>query len=345
MSPLTPTLPLTQTPLILAGSFATKPLIAEVATKMHRILPDDKQKAIMDGINQREQQKAYLTTLLEDLKLSQKDYDFSNYEERLLLSDQEIEDILENEIFRKDGVVTELGKSFYEYQDMMIWDLNEGMKVKMKKKLIKEFGLEDRVYESGKWILKETQQHMRIKFENKEQFFQDIQEAGRCGKRNLNASFNYTLKDIGVENFIASVKLSGESGIKILNLWGTNISDIFNPTDLIRLVEIAGKSGIRSLNLVGNKLSQILDVWDIQMLVQTAGKSGIRSLNFERNQLFELPGYDMYTSQGFVQLVKIAGASEIRNLWCTLNNLSFTSDATKQAIKSLAQIYKMNITY
>jgi hypothetical protein len=149
MPPLTPTLSETQAPLITPGSF---PGLPKFATKVQEALdlvnPSD-MKLVVQKKQEIEQQKAHLTTLLEDLKFSQKDYDFSNYEERLLLSDLEIENILEMEIFRKDGELTELGMSFYEYLKVLTEGKSDELKRKMKTKLVKEFELEDRVYESS----------------------------------------------------------------------------------------------------------------------------------------------------------------------------------------------------
>ncbi len=148
MSPLTPTLPQTQT-LIPAGPFAHLPNFAtKVQEALDLVNPSDK-----EVVNQKkqeiEQQKAHLTSLIEDLKFSQKEYDFFDYEERLLLSDAEIENILENEIFRKDGELTELGKSFYEYLEILTEGKSKELKGKMKRKLVKELKLENRIYESS----------------------------------------------------------------------------------------------------------------------------------------------------------------------------------------------------
>jgi hypothetical protein len=49
--------------------------------------------------------------------------------------------------------MTELGKSFYAYQETVIQGLNENMKVKMKKKLMKEFELVERVHETNQSIV------------------------------------------------------------------------------------------------------------------------------------------------------------------------------------------------
>jgi hypothetical protein len=148
MSPLTPTVLETQAPLITPGSFPGLPKFAtKVQEAINLVNPSD-----MEGVLQKkqeiEQQKSHLTNLLEELKESQKDYDF-DYEDRLLLSDSEIENILENEIFRKDGIMTELGKSFYEYLEILTEGKSEELKGKMKRKLMKEFGLEDRVLENS----------------------------------------------------------------------------------------------------------------------------------------------------------------------------------------------------
>lgn len=167
MSPLTPTPPQTQTPLITPGSFATQPLIAEVATQIHGLLSDEKQKEITDGISQREQQKSHLITLLEELKLSQKGYDFSDYEERLLLSEEEIEELLEKKVFTKPkkpisirerliAIIdpskvresTEIGTIFYSYLHAVTHSSAPEKITRMKQKLMREFGLYDLVYES-----------------------------------------------------------------------------------------------------------------------------------------------------------------------------------------------------
>ncbi len=322
MSTLTPTLPEIQTPLIPAGSFATQPLIAEVATQIHRILPDDKQKEITDGIEQREQQKAHLTTLLEDLKLSEKYYDFSDYEDRLLLSDSEIENILETEIFRKNGEMTELGKSFYEYQEMVTKNLSEEMKVKMKRKLVKEFKLDDRVYESSGniswWIsLWET-----VSFINKKQFFQDIKKAGLSWIRSLDLSDNSLYLELNARDFFHLVKLAGLSWIRSINLWHNDLSENLDAQDFFHLVKEAGLSWIRSLNFSTNEIDTRLDAQDFFHLVKEAGLSWIRSLNLWLNNIFT-----RLDAQDFFHLVKEAGLSWIRSLHLGFNGLSEKLDA------------------
>ncbi len=374
MSPFTPTLPETQTPLITPGSFATKPLIAEVATQMHRILPDDKQKEITDGISQREQQKAHLTTLLEDLKLSQKDYDFSNYHARLLLSDVEIENILETEIFRKDGELTELGKSFYEYLGVLTEGKSEEIKGKMKRKLIGELWLEikDRVYESDTWVLIWSGWTKRIDFKNKEQFFQDIKKSWLSGTKSLNLwsnnlfeklevsdlielvkqvglsgikslilSNNFLSETLEVSDFLELVKQAGLSGIRCLDLWKNQLSDKLEASDFLELVKQAGLSGIKSLSLSWNILFEILEASDFIALIKESGESGIGRLDLSRNWLSR-----KFDSQDFLELVKQTRFSGVRYLDFSGNELSEKLDISqKQEIDNIAKQYNMKIDY
>jgi hypothetical protein len=208
MSPLTHTLTNTQTPLILTGSFAAIP---EFVAKVHEVL-DLVNPADMEVIVQQKhyiaQHKAQLTTLLQELKLSQKDYDFSDYEERLLLTDSEIENILENNIFRKDGALNELGKSFYGHLKLITEGKSEEIKGKMKKKLMREFALEDRVHETTQSILPENTSRQGIEFHNKIQFFQDIQKAGYSAICSLDLSYNSLSKKLDAPDFLELVKES-----------------------------------------------------------------------------------------------------------------------------------------
>ncbi|MDD2916740.1 MAG: hypothetical protein PHH70_02755 [Candidatus Gracilibacteria bacterium] len=323
-----------------------------------------------------EQQKAHLTTLIEELKESQKDYDFSDYEERLLLSDTEIENILENDIFREDEELTELGENFYRYLDILTEGKSEELKGKMKRKLVRELGLEDRVYENNVKIKAIEKCLVKMEFKNTEQFIRDIQlphfkgirdvniggeylfhklsideitnlilAMKKVGIKDLDLGFNNDFKLLNNEYLFKLIQIIGNSGIRILALGGNNLSEVFDNTSLIQFVQVAGKYGIRSLDLTGNELSQILDVGDVQKLVQTAGKSGIRSLNLSRNHFYLLPGYDMNDSQGFVELIKIAGTSLLHNLGFENHNLQFAHNTTKHAITALSKKYNMNITY
>ena len=110
MSPLTPTLTEenSKTPIIPGGSFGVVPHFAtKVQEALDLVNPEDKDMVIERQM-EFTRRKAEVTAHIESLKESQKDYDFSDYGDRLLLSDTEIEDILEEKIFRKDGKITKL---------------------------------------------------------------------------------------------------------------------------------------------------------------------------------------------------------------------------------------------
>ncbi|MDD2916737.1 MAG: hypothetical protein PHH70_02740 [Candidatus Gracilibacteria bacterium] len=231
MSPLTFTLTETPQALISTGSFAELP---DFATKIHELVdlfnPAEKEK-ISQEQSEIQQQKAHLTALLEKLKLSQKGYNFwrSDYEEQLLLSDKEIDTILETEIFRKDGVITDLGKSFCGYLEMVTDGKSEEMKGKMKRKLMRELRLEDRVYQSGNSRVYPDKYtgipSKRIKCNrkdkentHKEKFFQKIKQAIDSGIRSLDLSENRLSEKLDTQNVLSLVKQAGESGIRSLEL-------------------------------------------------------------------------------------------------------------------------------
>ncbi len=319
MSPLTPTLLDTQTPPIPAGSFPDLPNFAgKVQEALDLVNPSD-MEVVVQKKQEIEQQKAHITAQLEELKLSQKDYNFSDYENRLLLSDAEIENILENEIFRKDGEMTEVGKCFYEYLEMVTTDLSKSMKVKMKRKLMRELGLEDRVYEIG-GISKCEILPKKIKFENNKQCFHAIQKAGRSWCRSLNIIFIaywYVVSD-----FLSLVKKAWDSWIRNLDLWGYDLSKVLNTQDFLTLVKKAWDSWIRSLNLwmknlTHKEFSNALNTQDFLTLVKKAWDSWIRSLNLWINNLSSA-----LNTQGCFELVKQAGLSGIIRLNISHNKLS-----------------------
>ncbi len=342
MPPLTPTFPETQTPLIPTGTFPELPNFATKVQEALNLVDPSDMEVVLQKKQEIEQQKAHLTTLLEDLKISQKDYDFSDYEERLLLSDSEIENILENEIFRKDGVVTELGKSFYEYLEVLTVGKSEELKGKMKKKLVKELKLEDRVYERIEWVSRGAWRSERILFENKEQFFRDIKQVGSSGIKILNLWYNYLSERLDAPESIELVKTAGFSGIRSLDLWNNSLSGKLEAQDFITLVQKAGTSGIKSLNLADNYLSGKLEAQDFITLVQKAGTSGIKSLNLATNYL-----YKNFEATNFILLIQQAWLSGLRSLDLSRNglNLKFDYLALPQLIEivGLSGIKKLDL--
>ncbi|MDD2916742.1 MAG: hypothetical protein PHH70_02765 [Candidatus Gracilibacteria bacterium] len=339
MSPLTPTLPKTQT-LIPTGSFAELPDFATKVQEALSLVNLTDMEVVVQKKQEIEQQKDHLTTLLEELKESQKDYDFSDYEERLLLSDAEIETILELELFRKDGVLTELGKSFYKYLELLTEGKSEELKGKMKRKLVKELKLEDRVYESSKCISGLKESGIRPEFNNKEQFFQEIKAAGASGKRNLNLQEFDLSEKFDATDFLELVQTTGASGIKMLNISRNSISTKLNVPDILILAQKAGKTGIRSLSIEGNDFHEKLDVPDFLELVQKAGESGIRNLDLGYNHLFK-----KLDATDFLELVQKAGESGVKSLnlsdnmllskFNTLDFLELVQKAGESGIRNL----------
>ncbi|MDD2916736.1 MAG: hypothetical protein PHH70_02735 [Candidatus Gracilibacteria bacterium] len=313
MSSLTPTLTKTpQIPLIPTRSFAKLP---DFATKVQEAL-DLVDPADMEVVVQKkqeiEQQKAHFTTLIEELKESQKDYDFSDYEERLLFSDSEIENILETQIFRKYEIMTELGKVFYGYLEVLTEGKSEELKMKMKKKLVKEFGLEDRVYKGGESVMGVKQEAKRITFESKEKSFQDIQAIGLLGIKNLVfRCYNEPPYDPSVSEFKMLVQVAGIAGIRNLNLSFNRLFKIFKSQEMLLLVKQAGESGIKSLNLSSNGLFLRLESQDLFSLVKQAGESGIKSLDLSYNNLFIFESQNVLL---FVQQIRESGIRSL-NLW------------------------------
>ncbi|MDD2916741.1 MAG: hypothetical protein PHH70_02760 [Candidatus Gracilibacteria bacterium] len=308
MSPLTPTLPKTPQTLIPAESFNQFPDFANKVQELVGLFdPTEKEKISQEQV-EIQQQKAQLTILLEELKLSQKDYDFSDYEERLLFSDSEIENILENEIFRKDGELTELGNSFYEYLKVLTEGKSEELKEKMKRKLVKEFGLEDRVYESGKGMLGGKIPEQIITFENKAQVFRDIKTAGDDGVRLL--MFDDDFEEVlDFQFYTEIIQAAGLAGIHTLLLGEMNLSKTLSAVDVFKLIETSGHVGIRTMLLGDSNLSEILAGQDFIKLVKQAGLSGIRALDLGSNGLG-----DGLKSTDFIELLKQAGLYGIRDL-------------------------------
>ncbi len=324
MSPLTPTLPETQTPIIPTGSF---PALPDFATKVQEALdlidPSDMELVIQKK-QEIEQQKAHLTALLEELKESQKDYDFSDYEERLLLSDAEIENILENEIFRKDGELTELGKSFYEYLENVTKGKNEELKGKMERKLVKELRLDDRVYEANIWFLEGTEWELKIGFKNKKEFFEQTQEVGRSGITSLQIIYTGLSEKLEASDFIRLVQEVWGYGIKHLDLWiSWDHSEKFEASDFIELTKQAGLSGIKHLDPWSYNHSENLEAPDFIELVQEAGRSGIKILELWFHRLSK-----KLEASDFIELTKQAGLSGIKSLDLLNNGLSEKLEAS-----------------
>ncbi|MDD2916739.1 MAG: hypothetical protein PHH70_02750 [Candidatus Gracilibacteria bacterium] len=308
---------LTETPqtLIPTGSFAHLP---DFATKVQEAL-DLVNPADMEVVVQKkqeiEEQKAHLTTLIEELKESQKDYDFSDYEERLLLSDTEIENILENDIFREDEELTELGENFYRYLDILTEGKSEELKGKMKRKLVRELGLEDRVYENNGNIGLGKNTSKKIKFKNKEQFIQDIQEAGLSGIQNLTFFGNDLYVKCNPGDVLEFIETAGLSGIRNIDLRSNGIKHI-EAGDGIKLIETAGLSGIRTLDIDMNAFFKKCTLSEVVEFIKTAGLSGISSLDLSRNDIFgKLDG------EGIVSLITTAGGSGVRRLNLQGNNI------------------------
>ena len=116
--------------------YSKLPNFAEQVKQALALTPLTHQDIVITTMKHIAEQKSQLVACIERFKTLQKDYDFSDYEARLLLLDEVIEQILETNIFYQLGNQTELGKQFYAYLETITPGLSEAGKGRMKRKLI-----------------------------------------------------------------------------------------------------------------------------------------------------------------------------------------------------------------
>ena len=129
------------------GSFTKLPDFGAEVERIVGLLPEDERTVIQAQQAELAEKKVQLNAALEALRESQKDYDFEDYEDRLLMSDRAIWAVLEGQIFHHDGVRTEVGEVFYGYLEAMTNGKSQELKEKIRWKLIQEHRIDDRVYE------------------------------------------------------------------------------------------------------------------------------------------------------------------------------------------------------
>ncbi len=91
--------------------------------------------------------REHLILLIQTYYKTQNGYNFSDYESRLLLSDQEIDINIQQKICYEHEKLTPIGKSFHEYCYTNLHNLSDEAQQLLSTKIIKELALAELIYE------------------------------------------------------------------------------------------------------------------------------------------------------------------------------------------------------
>ena len=321
--------------------------ITEIRTRAKKgvktVLLDESKELNSEVANQSQWTKGYFTTLLEDLKVSQKDYDFSDYEDQLLLSDSEIEKVLKNRLFSPHGKDVGLQSLYGEYLAS-----HTKYKKHVNQKLITD--LLDRVYESNPIIkpIEHLWRQRSISFKDKKQLFEEVRLNCASWARSLNLEYNSLSDSLYPEELLELAEISWKSWIRQLNLRGNNFAKIHKAPDFLdQLAQISWESWMRHLNLSHNYLSQTLCIDDFLKFIKAAWESWIRYLNLGYNLGLRNPslkpnelGPEQFNTDDLFALIKTAWESWIR--WLDLSNNSLSKKINNKNIIKFLEIIGMS---